>query len=968
MLDGFLTWFRGIPARMSEAHRENNWFFAIVAALFGNKNEREIKAMRPLIAAINELEPRMQDLSDEELAAQTVAFREQFAQGATLDDLLIPAFAAVRETGRRVLNMRHFDVQLIGGTVLHRGKIAEMKTGEGKTLVATLPVYLNALAGKGVHVITVNDYLAQRDSEWMGRLYKFLGMTVGVIVHDLDDQERQAAYACDITYGTNNEFGFDYLRDNMKFRIADCVQRSHYYAIVDEVDSILIDEARTPLIISGPSEESTDKYYKINRIIPFLTRGEVIEGKEPGQKWTTGDYTVDEKHKAVGLTEEGVLKVEKLLGLSNMFDAVNFETNHHVQTALKAHVIFQRDRDYVVKDDEVIIVDEHTGRLMPGRRWSDGLHQSVEAKEGVKIQRENQTLATITFQNYFRMYKKLAGMTGTADTEAAEFEKIYKLEVTQIPTNKPLLRKEFHDVVYRTEEEKFRNAAKEIKELHEKGQPVLVGTVSVEKSEKLSGILKRMGVRHEVLNAKNHEREASIVAQAGRKGAVVVSTNMAGRGTDILLGGNPDFLTRERLRKENKDPDQVPKAEWDGVYSMVKAQIDKEHDEVVALGGLQIVGPGPHESRRIDNQLRGRAGRQGDPGSARFYLSLQDDLMRIFGGQRMQNLMLRLGMEEDVPIESKMISKRIQAAQEAVEAQNFAARKHILEYDDVMNKQRQAVYGMRRALLEGADQKERINDIVSGILGAFVDRRIPEKSHAHQWDLTGLETDILTQFGVKIRTEELKNLDRNELEDTIKDQLIKKYAEKEGMVGADLLRETERMIMLNVIDNQWKDHLLSMDHLKEGINLRSYGQKDPLIEYKKEGFDLFRDMMDRIEDETIRYLFFLQRVEDPESNVPYPEVWAEEPDEEGGEPVAVAANPSMIEERQPAQEKAAQNSVLDFTRNIERKKEKELAAIQFIGGGTTAAKQPVLAAKKVGPNDLCPCGSGKKYKKCCNKP
>ncbi|MGA3187830.1 MAG: preprotein translocase subunit SecA [Bryobacteraceae bacterium] len=943
----------------------------ILAKIFGTKHAREVKAMRPLIASINELEPRMQELSDEELAGQTAVFRQQLAQGATLDDLLVPAFAAVREAGRRVLNMRHFDVQLIGGTVLHRGKIAEMKTGEGKTLVATLPVYLNALAGKGVHVVTVNDYLAQRDSEWMGRIYKFMGLTVGVIVHDLDDQERKAAYGCDITYGTNNEYGFDYLRDNMKFRIADCVQREHFFAIVDEVDSILIDEARTPLIISGPSEESTDKYYKINRIIPFLTRGEVIEGKEPGQKWTTGDYTVDEKHKAVGLTEEGVLKVEKLLGLSNMFDAVNFETNHHVQTALKAHVLFQRDRDYVVKDDEVIIVDEHTGRLMPGRRWSDGLHQSVEAKEGVKIQRENQTLATITFQNYFRMYKKLAGMTGTADTEAAEFDKIYKLEVTQIPTNKPLLRHEFHDVVYRTEDEKFRNAAKEIKELHEKGQPVLVGTVSVEKSEKLGLILKKMGVRHEILNAKNHEREAEIVAQAGRKGAVVVSTNMAGRGTDILLGGNPDFLTRARLRKENKDPDQVPKAEWDGVYSLVKAQIDKEHDEVVALGGLQIVGTERHESRRIDNQLRGRAGRQGDPGSARFYLSLQDDLMRIFGGQRMQNLMLRLGMEEDVPIESKMISKRIQAAQEAVEAQNFAARKHILEYDDVMNKQRQAVYGMRRALLEGADQKERIDDIITGILGAFIDRRCPEKEYTSNWDWTGLETDILTQFGVKIRIEELNTLDRRELEDTIKDQLVKKYAEKEGMIGANLLRETERMIMLNVIDNQWKDHLLSMDHLKEGINLRSYGQKDPLIEYKKESYVLFQDMMDRIEDETIRYLFFLQRVENAEENVPYPEVWADEnaEDDEGGEPAAVGV--SAMEDRQVAQQaaqKAAQNSVLDFTRSIERKKEKELAALQFIGGEASKPKQPVIAAKKVGPNDPCPCGSGKKYKKCCNKP
>ncbi len=727
----------------------------VLAKVFGTKHEREVKAMRPMLAAINDLEPQIQALSDADLAAQTVTFREQIAQGASLDDLLIPAFATVREAGRRVLNMRHFDVQLIGGIVLHRGKVAEMKTGEGKTLVATLPVYLNALAGKGVHAVTVNDYLAKRDSEWMGKLYKALGMTVGVIVHDLDDSERRQSYACDITYGTNNEYGFDYLRDNMKFRISDCVQREHYFAIVDEVDSILIDEARTPLIISGPSEESTDKYYRINRIIPNLIRGEVIEGKEVGVKWTTGDYTVDERHRSVALTEEGVLKMEKLLGLGNMYEAINMEINHHVQQALRAHVLYQRDRDYVVKDEEVIIVDEFTGRQMPGRRWSDGFHQAIEAKEGVKIQRENQTLATVTFQNYFRLYKKLAGMTGTADTEAAELEKIYKLDVTIIPTNKPLLRKEFHDVVYRTEEEKFRNAAKEIKELHEKGQPVLVGTISVEKSERLSALLKRNGVRHEILNAKNHEREAYIVAQAGRKGAVTVSTNMAGRGTDILLGGNPESQARERLLKENKDPDSIPRAEWEAMYQAVKAQTDKEHDEVVALGGLHIVGTERHDSRRIDNQLRGRAGRQGDPGSARFYLSLQDDLMRIFGGAKMQNLMLRLGMEEDVPIESKMISKRIAAAQKAVEAQNFASRKHVLEYDDVMNKQRQAVYGMRRALLEGQDQKERISEIIEGILGGFIDLRLPPKGHAANYDWHGLETDVLTQFGVKIRTEEI---------------------------------------------------------------------------------------------------------------------------------------------------------------------------------------------------------------------
>jgi preprotein translocase subunit SecA len=936
----------------------------LLAKVFGTKHEREVKRMRPIVAAISDMEPQMQALSDQELAAQTVRFREQLDQGAPLDDLLIPAFATVREAGRRILNMRHFDVQLIGGIVLHRGRIAEMKTGEGKTLVATLPVYLNALEGKGAHVVTVNDYLARRDSDWMGRIYKALGLTVGVIVHDLDDEERRNAYAADITYGTNNEFGFDYLRDNMKFRIADCVQRSHHFAIVDEVDSILIDEARTPLIISGPSEESTDKYYKINRIIPRLVRGEVIEGKEPGQKYTTGDYTVDEKHRSVALTEEGSIKVEKLLGLTNMYDAVNMEINHHVQQGLKAHVLFHRDRDYVVKDDEVIIVDEFTGRLMPGRRWSDGLHQAVEAKEGVKIQRENQTLATITFQNYFRMYKKLAGMTGTADTEAAEFDKIYKLEVTQIPTNRVLQRLEYQDVVYRTEEEKFRNAAKEIQERHEKGQPVLVGTVSVEKSEKLSGILKRMGVRHEVLNAKNHEREAFIVSQAGHKGAVTVSTNMAGRGTDILLGGNPEFLAKEFLRKESKDPDYMQtcaigspeRSEWDEVYTRFRNEWQKDHDEVVSLGGLHIVGTERHESRRIDNQLRGRSGRQGDPGSARFYLSLQDDLMRIFGGQRMQNLMLRLGMEEDVPIESKLITKRIAAAQKAVEAQNFASRKHILEYDDVMNKQRQAVYGMRRALLEGQDQKERVIEIINGILAAFIDARCPEKGHQSTWDWHGFETDVLTQFGVKIDTEALQSLDRRQMEEEVNELLVRKYGEKEAMVGTELMRETERMIMLNVIDNQWKDHLLSMDHLKEGIGLRGYGQKDPLVEYKKESYVLFQDMMDRIEDETIRWLFFMQRTEAPATEqVPHPELWADEEDEEAQVPEPVAVGPS----------KAAQDSVLDLTRNIQRKKEKEMAALQFVGGEASAVQQPKIAQHKAGRNDPCPCGSGKKYKKCC---
>jgi preprotein translocase subunit SecA len=955
---------------------------ATLAKIFGTRNEREVKRLRPIVAAINDLEPGLQQFSDTELAQKTVEFKQRIANGEPLDDLLIESFAVCREAGRRVLNMRHFDVQLIGGTVLHRGRIAEMRTGEGKTLVATLPCYLNALEGKGVHVVTVNDYLAKRDAEWMGRIYRFLGLSYGIIVHDLDDQERQASYNSDITYGTNNEYGFDYLRDNMKFRLEDCVQRGHNFAIVDEVDSILVDESRTPLIISGPSEESTDKYYKINRIIPKLTRGEEIKGKEPGESYTTGDYTVDEKHRSAALTEEGIAKVEKLLGCGNLYQPENWSTLHHVQQALKALVLFQRDKDYLVQDGQVIIVDEFTGRVMPGRRWSDGLHQAIEAKENVKIERENQTLATITFQNYFRLYKKLAGMTGTAETEAAEFEKTYKLDVMVIPTNRVMVRKEFQDMVYRTEEEKFRNAAKEIQTLHEKGQPVLVGTISVEKSEKLAGALKKMGVRHEVLNAKNHEREAFIIAQAGRKDAVTVSTNMAGRGTDILLGGNPEFLTKEFLKKQNKDPDlfqtspagSPERVEWDSVLARFRDETASEHDEVVALGGLHVLGTERHESRRIDNQLRGRAGRQGDPGSSRFYLSLQDDLMRIFGGERMQNLMLRLGMEEDVPIESRLITKRIAAAQEAVEAQHFASRKHLLEYDDVMNKQRQAVYGMRRQLLEGTDQTERIKDIIQGIVASFSDIRCPERAHTSTYDLTGLQSDVLSQFGVKIDLEELNGLLKQEIEDHINDLLGRRFKEKEELIGPENMREAERIVMLNVIDNQWKDHLLSMDHLKEGIGLRGYGQKDPLIEYKKESFEMFQDMMDRIEDETIRYLFFLQVTsgpgpgdpgngggpgglpERPRPVLPFSDE-DEEDDEDEDEEALVAASSE--------QRRAAQNVVEDFTRNIQRKKDKEMAELQFAGGdGSASEKKQAISAKKAGRNDPCPCGSGKKYKKC----
>ena len=929
----------------------------ILAKIFGTKNEREVKRVLPRVQAINAHEERLRKLTDAELAHQTVIFKEKLANGASLDDLLEEAFATVREAGRRALGMRHYDVQLIGGMVLHDGQIAEMKTGEGKTLVATLPVYLNALPGKGVHVVTVNDYLAKRDSEWMGQIYRFLGLSVGVITHSLSDQQRKAAYNADITYGTNNEFGFDYLRDNMKFRLDDCVQREHYFAIVDEVDSILIDEARTPLIISGPTEGTTDKFIRPNSVIPFLEKGDVLDGDEPGQKIYTGDFTVDEKQRAVALTEQGVHKVEKLLSVGNLYDADMIEMNHHVQQSLRAHVLYQRDRDYVVQDGQVVIVDEYTGRLMPGRRWSDGLHQAVEAKEGVKVENETQTFATITFQNYFRMYKKLAGMTGTADTEAAEFSKIYNLDVTVIPTNKAMQRIEHSDIVYRTQDEKWRNAAQEIKELHEKGQPVLVGTISVEKSEKLSGMLKRLGVRHEVLNAKNHEREAYIIAQAGRKGAVTVSTNMAGRGTDILLGGNPEFLAEERLKKEGKGRENISEEEWKVALASAKQVTDREHDEVVALGGLHVLGTERHESRRIDNQLRGRAGRQGDPGSGRFYLALDDDLLRIFGGERVKKMMLFLGMEEDVPIESKMISSRIEAAQKAVEAQHFASRKHLLEYDDVMNKQRSAIYHWRRQLLEGEKQRERIFEMVRGLLGYFIDNRCPEDRLPADWDLTGLQTDVLTQFGVRIDPRQHIDDTRLEIEEKIFELLEKRYDEKTAMVGESTMREAESVIMLTVIDAQWKDHLLSMDHLKEGIGLRGYGQKDPLIEYKKESYGLFQDLMERIEDEIVRYLFFLQFRHEG-ITAPRPSAFeGAVPNENDAELEAVGVGASPLPR--------ADRELSNVTQNLHRAKERELARLQVGGKDDGASKQIKRAEPKVGRNDLCPCGSGKKYKKCC---
>ncbi len=971
----------------------------LIAKVFGTSNEREIKRIVPLVERINALEAETKQFSDEQLRAKTDEFRQRIRERLdavedpdekdrelklVLDEILPEAFAVAREAGWRVLKMRHFDVQLVGGVVLHQGKIAEMKTGEGKTLVATLPVYLNALSGRGVHVVTVNDYLAKRDSEWMGKLYTFLGLTVGVIVHDLDDRERREAYAADVTYGTNNEFGFDYLRDNMKFDLNDCVQRGHNYSIVDEVDSILIDEARTPLIISGQSEESTDKYYRVNRIIPQLELGEEIDRGLGEDKVLTGDFVVDEKHRTITVTDVGWEKVERLLGIGNIADPENWDLKHHVDTAIKAHALYRRDVEYVVKDGEVLIVDEFTGRLMPGRRWSDGLHQAVEAKEGVKIERENQTLATVTFQNYFRMYKKLAGMTGTAETEAAEFDKIYKLEVVVIPTNKVLRRIENSDVVYRTEKEKFFASADEIQKIAEKGQPILVGTTSVEKSERLSELLKKKGIKHVVLNAKYHEKEAEIVAQAGRKGAITISTNMAGRGTDILLGGNSEFMAKQECIKKGlaqplkvvagevtakpDDPNlsyfyyggneyQVPTAQWNEINASHKEVTDTEHDEVVSLGGLFIFGTERHEARRIDNQLRGRAGRQGDPGASRFYLSLEDDLMRIFAKEWVSNLLQRLGMEEGVPIESKLITRRIEAAQKAVEGQNFEARKHLLEYDDVMNKQRQAVYGLRRQLLEGIDQKELIlEDYVRDILGGLLDKYAAKETHAEDWDIKSLKNQLFTRFGVDIAAEgiQAETLNRQELGDTIFDKLKERYEAKEQLIGPDAMRHHERIIMLSVIDQQWKDHLLSMDHLREGIGLRGYGQHDPLVEYKRESFDMFEAMMERFEEETVRYLYLMQVIEAPS---PAPQHAISSGDFDSNDQAVAAFSTSPRRNR-------ATTSMDDMEEAFQRRKRRELEQARMAGAGEATVQQ-VVRGEKVGRNDPCPCGSGKKYKKCC---
>jgi len=824
--------------------------------IFGTSNERQLKKFQPQVDAINARESWAQNLSDQELKDQTVVFREKLVNGSTLEDILVDAFAVVREAGKRVLNMRHFDVQLIGGITLHQGRIAEMKTGEGKTLVATLAAYLNSLEQKGVHVVTVNDYLAKRDSEWMGQLYTFLGLSVGVIQHDMDDEDRQDAYNCDITYGTNNEFGFDYLRDNMKFD-ADSLtltRRKLNFAIIDEVDSILIDEARTPLIISGPTEASTSFYYKVNDFVKRIKKDE-------------GCFELDEKSRTVVLTETGISEAEKFFNINNLYDLANMDTLHQILQSLKAHKLFGLDKDYLLKDGQVLIVDEFTGRAMPGRRFSDGLHQALEAKENVRIENESQTFASITFQNLFRMYGKLAGMTGTAITEAAEFASIYNLDVVEIPTNRPLARIENPDVIYGSVPEKWDAVANEISGLHEKGQPVLVGTISIENSEILSRRLRKERIPHTVLNAKLHESEADIVAQAGRVGAVTIATNMAGRGTDILLGGNPETLIREELKKKGYSPETAPQVVFEQVKKTAIEKTKEEHDEVIRLGGLHILGTERHEARRIDNQLRGRSGRQGDPGSSRFYISLEDDLMRILGSDRIKGMLVRAGMQGGVPIENKFVSRAIENAQKQIESQNFSMRKHLLEYDDVMNKQRKYIYAQRRDILMGRDFHDHIEKLIKELFEDIFSYYVPENKEYDQWELNSLQKEILAQFGLDIGefiSEDISDIPYFELKDKLNDFVFNAYKEKERLFGPDQIRDLERMIMLQVIDSQWKDHLLNIDHLKEGISLRSYAQKDPLIEYKKESFSLFEQLQNRIDEDVIRYLFLFKPIQEEE--------------------------------------------------------------------------------------------------------
>lgn len=888
----------------------------IVKKVFGTKNARFLKSLQPIVNHINQLEPEIQQLSDEALQERIQNFRGKVTALADADkpfkpllnEILPEVFAITREAGVRSLGMRLFDVQLVGGVVLHQGMITEMKTGEGKTLVATLPVVLNALSGRGAHVVTVNDYLATRDREWMDKIYHFLGFTTGTITNGLDDKERKEAYDSDITYGTNNEFGFDYLRDNMKYYLEDCVQRGFNFAIVDEVDSILIDEARTPLIISGPSEESTEKYYGANRIIPSLVRGK--EEDDP-----KADYEVDEKDRNVTMTEKGVEKAEKLLNVKNLYDPGNIELLHCVEQALKAHALFERDVDYIVKENEVLIVDEFTGRLMPGRRYSDGLHQALEAKEDVKIQSENQTLATITFQNYFRMYDVLSGMTGTADTEALEFKKIYELDVSVIPTNQPMIRADYADVVYRSEREKFNAIAEDIRTLHEKGQPVLLGTISIEKSEVLSNLLKKKKIKHVVLNAKFHEREAEIVAQAGRKGAVTIATNMAGRGTDIVLGGNPEMLALPEMSKEG-----LAEEERNAILEKYKGFCGREKEEVLEAGGLYIVGSERHESRRIDNQLRGRSGRQGDPGASRFYLSLEDDLMRIFGSDRISGLMGRLGMEEGVPIEHKMISKSIERAQRQVESRNFDIRKNLMDYDTVMNQQRNTFYSLRRKILHG-NAREHVFNLTEDILYWLEDQYITDPKHPDEWNAEEFAKKINEYFDYEITPEEIRATKRDKLEEILYRKVTEAYDEKVKLIGDDkMFRMHERFVALQFLDRHWKEHLRNMDHLKDSIGLRGYGQKDPIIEYKKESLALFENTMALVEDNIIKVLY-----------------WIQPPTEE---------------------------QIREEKRNTKAKQRR----LRNAGGGETPAISQIKRDKpKVGRNDPCPCGSGKKYKKCCGR-